>query len=365
MTSHGSALDWEVTTPHENAAVDRQPSRVQWLDVARGLGILLVVAGHTIGGIIDSPAGAHITVLRHVFLAIYTFHMPLFFFLSGLFVGPRIAKGRTTFLLGMLATIVYPYFLWSTIQYGAIYAAGSMVNRPVEQFWAPILNLPFSSISQFWYLYVLFLMHMAALLIVPRLGTKGLFAVAVAARLIVAVVAFPVMIRLTFTHGLFYAAGGLVGMTGLEAVRAWVGRHGSAAVLILLLGITVIGLATTSIIFQQGSALDGLRSFQTSVLAWRLPILPAAIAGASAVMIAAMLQRGMTASILAYLGQRTMAIFVLHVLFIAGTRILFSRFIHLPSIGLLLPCMIAGLLGPLALYEAARRFTHSRLLGMG
>ena len=45
-------------------------SRVEWIDVAKGIGIILVIAGHTIYLGYSYP--------------LYAFHMPLFFFLSGL-----------------------------------------------------------------------------------------------------------------------------------------------------------------------------------------------------------------------------------------------------------------------------------------
>jgi fucose 4-O-acetylase-like acetyltransferase len=365
MTSQESTLAWEPPATVAVAAPTRRSARIQWLDVTKGIGILLVVAGHALGGMIDSPMGAKLAFLRYAFIAIYVFHMPLFFFLSGVLVQPRIERGKTGFFLGVLATVVYPYFLWSTIQYSAIYAAGSLVNRPVTVFWQPILNLPFASISQFWYLYVLCLMHIAALFIVPRLGAKSFFGVAVLARLLVAVVAPPVMVRLALLHGVFYAAGVFVGAGGLERARAWIGRHGGAVPLILLLGAVAVAIATVGVVLQQGAALNSLRSFETSVLAWRLPLVPAAIAGASAVIVAAMLQRGTMAAVLAYLGQRSMAIFVLHVLFIAGTRILLGHIAHLPPLAVLALCAAAGLLLPLAVYEASRRVTRSRFLGLG
>lgn len=43
---------------------------IEWIDIAKGIGIMLVIAGHTICLGISRP--------------IYAFHMPLFFFLSGL-----------------------------------------------------------------------------------------------------------------------------------------------------------------------------------------------------------------------------------------------------------------------------------------
>ena len=53
-------------------------SRVDAIDAAKGLGIVLVVVGHTLGGIIDSDLDEYGIVLRYAFLFIYTFHMPLF-----------------------------------------------------------------------------------------------------------------------------------------------------------------------------------------------------------------------------------------------------------------------------------------------
>lgn len=47
--------------------------RINWIDSAKGIGILLVVLGHSTGNIED-PLNK----------AILSFHMPLFFFLSGL-----------------------------------------------------------------------------------------------------------------------------------------------------------------------------------------------------------------------------------------------------------------------------------------
>ena len=108
-----------------------------WLDVAKGIGMIAVVFGHSLGGILDMPGYAHIPILREIFLAIYVFHMPLFFFLSGLMVRPRLERSRNAFLIDIFASVAYPYFLWSIIQYSMIYAAGSLVNRPVSVFWMP------------------------------------------------------------------------------------------------------------------------------------------------------------------------------------------------------------------------------------
>lgn len=48
----------------------KRQDRIEWIDVAKGIGIILVIMGHTFQLDLVSP--------------IYAFHMPLFFFLSGL-----------------------------------------------------------------------------------------------------------------------------------------------------------------------------------------------------------------------------------------------------------------------------------------
>ena len=69
----------------ENRGHEAHPpagGRLEWIDVARGIGIVAVVVGHvwTRGGLRD---------------AMYSFHMPLFFLLSGLLSRPQPA-GRFT-----------------------------------------------------------------------------------------------------------------------------------------------------------------------------------------------------------------------------------------------------------------------------
>jgi fucose 4-O-acetylase-like acetyltransferase len=67
--------------------------RLEWIDVARGIGIIAVVVGHvwTRGPLRD---------------AVYSFHMPLFFLLSGLLSRPQSPTG---FVLRQLTSQMRPY----------------------------------------------------------------------------------------------------------------------------------------------------------------------------------------------------------------------------------------------------------------
>jgi polysaccharide biosynthesis protein PslL len=70
-------------------------NRQDWIDIAKGLGILCVAAGHVWSG---GPA----------YDAIYLFHMPLFFFLSGYLFYPR--SDRLGYLGRKSFHLLVPYF---------------------------------------------------------------------------------------------------------------------------------------------------------------------------------------------------------------------------------------------------------------
>jgi fucose 4-O-acetylase-like acetyltransferase len=59
--------------------------RIDYLDRARAIGIFLVYYGHFITGLVPSPSGLAATQWR----LIYSFHVPLFFFLAGIFWKPN------------------------------------------------------------------------------------------------------------------------------------------------------------------------------------------------------------------------------------------------------------------------------------
>lgn len=86
-------------------------SRVLWIDVARGIGLLLVFIGH-----LDIPAAS---------AWVYTFHMPLFFFLSGLLYPGCEKYSFSEFAWRRFKGLVIPYFtlgLVIALFYSVIYA---------------------------------------------------------------------------------------------------------------------------------------------------------------------------------------------------------------------------------------------------
>jgi uncharacterized membrane protein YcfT len=67
-------------------------SHLTWVDAAKGFGIILVVFGHTLRGLVSSEILKSTPLVRFVDDWIYAFHMPLFFFLSDLFLFRSMSK---------------------------------------------------------------------------------------------------------------------------------------------------------------------------------------------------------------------------------------------------------------------------------
>jgi len=134
-------------------------NRIGWIDVVKGIGIILVVLGHDLRGLatsrILSPAGAAETTDRWI----YSFHMPLFFFLSGLFILQSLRRtSLVDFLTEKGRTIVYPYFIWSSLTILVKASLGSIPNTPRTLADIPVTVV--SPVEQYWFLYALFLLFL-------------------------------------------------------------------------------------------------------------------------------------------------------------------------------------------------------------
>jgi fucose 4-O-acetylase-like acetyltransferase len=145
-------------------------TRYPWVDYAKGIGILLVVYGHTARGLVSADIEANDKLVRLVDSIIYSFHMPLFLFLSGLFFCSSLHKrGRVQLVLSKMDTILYPYVVWSLLQ-GAVEALFSRYTNGDVTF-AQVLDLT-EPRAQFWFLYALFILSVIGALLYARLQPR-------------------------------------------------------------------------------------------------------------------------------------------------------------------------------------------------
>lgn len=134
-------------------------SRLNWVDTAKGLGIILVVVGHALRGLIQSNIMESTQTTRFVDAWIYAFHIPLFFFLSGLFLLKSTTRPWLEFAWDKIRVLAYPYFVWSTVTLMIKSQLGTVVNQPYGL--SDVLLLLYKPIDQFWFLYVLFVLTLS------------------------------------------------------------------------------------------------------------------------------------------------------------------------------------------------------------
>jgi fucose 4-O-acetylase-like acetyltransferase len=133
-------------------------TRANWVDYGKGIGIILMVYGH----LLSSAYHGGIKVPEHFFSLsdsiIYGFHMPFFFFLSGLFVESSFRKrGAKSYLLDKFSRIAYPYVIWSILQVSVEIMFSSQTQQ--EATVSDLLAIVYRPWGQFWFLYALLLMH--------------------------------------------------------------------------------------------------------------------------------------------------------------------------------------------------------------
>jgi len=146
--------------------------RLDWVDSAKGIGIVLVVYGHVARGLEQGGILADSRLYRLVDASIYSFHMPLFFFLSGLFFLSSFRKQGIGLLRSKMGTIVYPYLFWSVLQLGCKMILSAYTNSQAG--WGDLLTILWRPVEQFWFLYALLLIFIVTSLVFSLLGRMGM-----------------------------------------------------------------------------------------------------------------------------------------------------------------------------------------------
>src|SRR4051812_14378186 len=126
--------------------------RVDCVDYAKGICIIMVVMMHSVLGV-ELAAGQN-GYMHHVVEFARPFRMPDFFLISGLFLSRVIARDWRTYLDRKVVHFLYFYVLWVTIQFGF-----KAPGFAAEHGWGYVVNLyllsyidPFGTL---WFIYML------------------------------------------------------------------------------------------------------------------------------------------------------------------------------------------------------------------
>lgn len=323
-------------------------ARQDWPDIAKGLGILLVVFGHAWRGLEAAGILAGGPLFHAVDRAIYAFHIPLFFFLSGWFFPQLLLRCSQKDLIGrQFWHILYPMVIWTYVFLGVKFLAGDAPNVPASL--SDMARWPVPGYLHLWFLWALFLLQGIVILLRP-LALRGLvafFAVMTVLSFGKSGVDLPdaaLWVQSAIRFAPWFFLGGIWGLTGQIPAS-----HRAAIVAVL-----TFALAEAAAIFHPGSGLVP-----------RLLITGTAVVSIFVLIRAAEPLAGGCAEIFALLGRFSMTIYLMHTIFSAATRILLDKGLGIEAVGPhLLFSVLAGIALPLMMHLPAVPSMLRRVLGL-
>jgi fucose 4-O-acetylase-like acetyltransferase len=138
--------------------------RETWLDGLKGFATLLVILGHVLSGYLDAGTFPAAYSSFHALRTwIYSFHMPLFFLISGYtFILAYWRQGRLRWekFLAQLGNLLWLYVIFALLLWLVKQTVPDLVNETYDlsdlrqMFWVPLGN--------FWYIYVLAIFYVFA-----------------------------------------------------------------------------------------------------------------------------------------------------------------------------------------------------------
>jgi uncharacterized membrane protein YcfT len=321
-------------TPNGTPAVSNPPAaaRVDWVDYAKGICIVMVVMMHSVLGV-ELAAGE--TGFMHVLVAFAKpFRMPDFFLISGLFLPLVIDRDWRTYLDRKVVHFAYFYVLWVTIQFGfkaPVFAAESGWDH-VGLLYLESFIEPFGTL---WFIYLLPVFFVAIKL---SRGLPPLLIWTVAAALESAHVATGWTVIDEFSARFVYIYSGYLFANSVFALSDRARAHPRLA---------LVALAAWAVI-------DGGLVY-SGVSEWPVISLALGLAGASAIVtMGTLLARARRLNGLRFCGEHSIVIYLAFFLPMATTRTLLLKTGVIRDIGMIsLIVTVVGVLGALAIWRAA------------
>ena len=143
--------------------------RIEFIDIARGIGILLVIFGHVVWGG-NYPVNGAVVVSNFI----YSFHMPLFFVLSGICIKDSKNLNWNSFKK-MVYVYLVPYAIWTVVyvflfQFISLLTTGQSLISFDNYLFAHAISL--CGLAPLWFLLALCIAEVIVLFIKPFLKTS-------------------------------------------------------------------------------------------------------------------------------------------------------------------------------------------------
>lgn len=130
--------------------------RVEWVDYAKGITIIMVVLHHSIF------PGLYSDVIGYVDSLLVSMRMPFFFFIAGLFIHKALFSDLKVFLKSKVAHFLYLFILWSIIRYLTDTIPRYYLLNDSEANLSSILNIFVEPPGGLWFIYALLIFFIIA-----------------------------------------------------------------------------------------------------------------------------------------------------------------------------------------------------------
>ena len=306
--------------------------RIDWVDYAKGICIVMVVMMHSVLGV--ELAAGQTGFMHLVVMFAKPFRMPDFFLISGLFLSVVIARDWRTYLDRKVVHFAYFYLLWVTIQFG--FKAPSFA---AETSWGHVGFLYLESFIEpfgtLWFIYLLPIFFVVTKL-TRKMPPLAVLTVAAALEMAHVLTGWTVIDEFCARFVYFYS-----GYLFAPYVFALSDRARARP------GLALAGLALWAVV---NGSLVGFGASE-----WPLVSLALGLAGACAIIVTGtLLARMQWLNFLRYCGEHSIVIYLAFFLPMAATRTLLLRSGLIPDIGTVsLIVTVVGVVGALAIWRIA------------
>ncbi len=336
-----------------------KPPRLTWIDYARGIAIILVVYRHSFEGI--KQAGLDVQpylFLEYANILFFSFRMPLFFIVSGIFVTLSLQKrGLVKFIKTKAKVILYPYFLWASIQLSIQILFSDYTNyHPTIKSYLDLFYQP-RELAQFWYLLALF--NVSVLYVIAKSKLKLSITTNIILGLIMfylSTIVFQKSLNIGFVSDIlhnyiFIALGDAISkqMTNRDNFKYFESRK--------ILGLLFIPFILSQVFFLIQNLNSDVPKYMFVEYYRPFWFLIISLLGCIFIInLSFVLQKYKLFGWLHVLGKYSLYIYVAHVIAFAAVRIFLTKVLHIDYVpGVLFLVILAGLIFPVILYKISER----------
>lgn len=314
--------------------------RIEWIDALKGFAILIVVVGHCSADCLASNTfPSYTNIIKIINDGIYSFHMPLFFTISGYVF--YLSRSYEKYKLKVLDfTIIY--VVWSFLMWLSKFVMGNRINNPVTI--ESLFKIIYQPIMVYWYLYVLIVFYLLfSVFKIISINKSKVIAFAMMA-ILVRHFNFDIgIMNAVLYHMYFWVLGGYIASSDFLSKL-------SASKIVLCLVICFGNI----VLYFQHCAFFSIVSILKSII----------LATAASILLFTVFSRNIYGAkrLLNLFGKNVLAIYVVHCFITAGLRVVF-KLVHLNNVYMyFLLGTLLGLIVPILMFKVCSRNTFLSML---